>query len=122
MLKDAADNYLREQKGLGNYDVWKSDQSKLKRFYEFAADQVAFPEITVEYLRRYTLFLRTGRNLDKKGEHILSLSYVKFEPGFKISSLLPPQYSKVLFFYKALYGRRNFKAARYLLLNRFLIL
>ncbi|OCX51906.1 hypothetical protein BEL04_18055 [Mucilaginibacter sp. PPCGB 2223] len=72
LLKDVADNYLREQKDLGNYDVWKSDQSKLKRFYEFAGEGVTFPEITVEYLRRYTLFLRTGRNLNRKGHIPLS--------------------------------------------------
>ncbi|EHQ29836.1 site-specific integrase [Mucilaginibacter paludis] len=69
LFKDVADNYLQEQKGLGNYDVWKSDRSKLKRFYEFAGEDVTFPKITVEYLRRYTLFLRTGRNLNRKEGH-----------------------------------------------------
>ena len=72
LFKDVADNYLREQKGLGNYDVYKTDRSKLKRFYEFAGEQVTFPEITVEYLRRYTVFLRMGQNRNKKEQKPLS--------------------------------------------------
>lgn len=72
LFKDVADNYLQEQKGLGNYDVYKTDRSKLKRFYEFAGEQVTFPEITVDYLRRYTVFLRMGHNRNKKEQKPLS--------------------------------------------------
>lgn len=38
LFKDVAYNYLNEQRGLGNYDVWKSDKSCLKRFYKFVGD------------------------------------------------------------------------------------
>ncbi len=72
VFKDVADNYLREQKSLGNYDVCKTDASKLKRFYEFAGEEVTFPQITVDFLRRYTIFLRTGRNKNRKGHVPLS--------------------------------------------------
>jgi integrase len=72
LFKDVADNYLNEQRGLGNYDVWKSDKSRLKRFYEFAGDAATFPEITVEFLRRYILFLRMGYNRSKKEQKPLS--------------------------------------------------
>lgn len=72
LFKDVADNYLSEQKALGNYDVYKSDKSRLKRFYEFAGNEVTFPEITVELLRRYTLFLRMDRNRSKKEQKPLS--------------------------------------------------
>ncbi|MBE9585966.1 site-specific integrase [Mucilaginibacter sp. JRF] len=72
LFKDVADNYLSEQKCLGNYDVFKSDRSRLKRFYEFAGNEVTFPEITVEFLRRYTLFLRMSFNRSKKEQKPLS--------------------------------------------------
>lgn len=72
LFKDVADNYLQEQKSLGNYDVCKTDTSKINRFYEFAGEQVTFPQITVEFLRRYILFLRTGRNRNKQGHVPLS--------------------------------------------------
>ncbi|QHS55459.1 hypothetical protein GWR56_07870 [Mucilaginibacter sp. 14171R-50] len=62
LFKDVADNYLAEQRALGNYDVCKSDTSRLKRFYEFAGNGVTFSKITVKFLRRYTLFLRTGHS------------------------------------------------------------
>ncbi|OOQ57428.1 tyrosine-type recombinase/integrase [Mucilaginibacter pedocola] len=66
LFKEVADNYLAEQKSLGNFDVCKTDTSKLKRFYEFAGEKVTFPEITVEHLRRYTIFLRTGNKRNMK--------------------------------------------------------
>ncbi|MFD0750631.1 tyrosine-type recombinase/integrase [Mucilaginibacter calamicampi] len=72
LFKEVADNYLQEQKSLGNYDVCKTDTSKLKRFYEFAGEQITFPQITVDFLRRYTIFLRTGRNKNKEGHVPLS--------------------------------------------------
>jgi integrase/recombinase XerD len=72
LFKDVADNYLKEQKGLGNYDIYTTDKSRLKRFYEFAGNDVTFPEITVEFLRRFTLFLRMDRNRNKKEDKPLS--------------------------------------------------
>ncbi|MFD1258546.1 phage integrase SAM-like domain-containing protein [Mucilaginibacter terrae] len=72
LFKDVADKYLSEQKGLGNYDVYNTDKSRLKRFYEFAGEQVTFADITVEHLRRFTLFLRMGRNRNHKEHKPLS--------------------------------------------------
>ena len=72
LLKDVAENYLNEQKALGNYDIYNTDKSRLKRLYEFAGDGVTFPEITVEFLRRYTLFLRMDRNRNRKEKKPLS--------------------------------------------------
>lgn len=72
LFKDVADNYLSEQKALGNYDVYNTDKSRLKRFYEFANAQVTFADITVELLRRYTLFIRMDRNRSKKEQKPLS--------------------------------------------------
>jgi len=72
LFRDVADNYLSEQKRLGNYDIYNTDKSRLKRFYEFAGDRVTFPEITVEFLRRFTLFLRMDRNRNRKEEKPLS--------------------------------------------------
>jgi integrase/recombinase XerD len=72
LFKDVANTYLKEQKDLGNYDVYITDRSRLKRFYEFAGDQVTLPEITVELLRRFTLFLRMDRNRNKKEHKPLS--------------------------------------------------
>jgi len=71
-FKDVADNYLKEQRGLGNYDVFTADRSKLKRFYEFAGERVTFPEITVEFLRKFTLFMRMDRNRNRKEHKPLS--------------------------------------------------
>jgi integrase/recombinase XerD len=72
LFKDVADNHLLEQKALGNYDVYKTDKSRLKRFYEFAGENVTFPEITVDFLRRYTVFLKTERNRNRKEQKPLS--------------------------------------------------
>jgi integrase/recombinase XerD len=72
LFKDVADGYLKEQKGLGNYDVYNTDKSRLKRFYEFAGDEITFTDITVELLRRFTLFLRMDRNRSKKERKPLS--------------------------------------------------
>lgn len=56
---EIANQYLDEQFSLGNYDVHKTDKARLKRFYEFANDgKITFTDITVELLRRYTVFLR----------------------------------------------------------------
>ncbi|MEO7211172.1 site-specific integrase [Mucilaginibacter sp.] len=72
LFKDVADNHLREQQALGNYDVHKTDKSRLKRFYEYAGENVTFPEITVEFLRHYTVFLRTEHNRNRKEQKPLS--------------------------------------------------
>lgn len=72
LFKEVADNHLKEQHDLGNYDVCKTDKSRLKQFYEFAGDKVTFPQITVEFLRRYTIFLRTGHNRNRKDQKPLS--------------------------------------------------
>ncbi len=72
LFREVADNYLEEQRGLGNYDVYNSDKSRLKRFYEFAGNDIALANITVELLRRFTLFLRMDRNRSKKEHKPLS--------------------------------------------------
>lgn len=61
-FKQIADTYLGEQEKLGNYDAWKTDKARLKRFYEFANDgKITFPEITVDLLRRYQVFLKQAK-------------------------------------------------------------
>ncbi|OJW15343.1 site-specific integrase [Mucilaginibacter sp. 44-25] len=72
LFKDVADNHLREQFALGNYDVRKTDESRLKRFYAFAGEDVTFPQITVEFLRQYTVFLKTQTNNNTKEQKPLS--------------------------------------------------
>lgn len=62
LFKDVADNYLAEQKALGNYDVYKTDKARLKRFYEFSSEgKIPFSDITVEFLRRYIICLRQAK-------------------------------------------------------------
>ncbi len=66
-FKDIADQYLLEQTALGNLDICISDTSRLKRFYAFTNNKpVEFSEITVELLRRYTVYLHTCKNLNCK--------------------------------------------------------
>jgi integrase len=55
---DIAKEYLNEQLDCGNADVHSTDNSRLKRFYEFSkGGKVLFSDITDEYLRRYTVYL-----------------------------------------------------------------
>jgi len=69
LFKEVADQYLKEQKDCGNYDVFITDRSRLRRFYEFTNNRdITFHEITVEFLRRYTLYIRMSENLNCKGD------------------------------------------------------
>ncbi|PAW93183.1 hypothetical protein CKK33_06610 [Mucilaginibacter sp. MD40] len=72
LFKNVADNHLREQYALGNYDVHKTDKSRLNRFYEYAGHNVTFLEINVEFLRKYTVFLKTQHNRNRKDQQPLS--------------------------------------------------
>jgi len=61
-FQDIAQIRLNEMKLIGNYDALKSDTARLKRFYEFIKDEkIAFDEITVDLLRRYTVFLKVSK-------------------------------------------------------------
>jgi integrase len=72
-FKQIADQYLAEQKAIGNYDVFITDRSRLKRFYEFINNRdITFAEITVEFLRRYTLYIRMSQNQNCKAQKTIS--------------------------------------------------
>lgn len=72
-FKQVADQYLSEQKAIGNYDVFITDRSRLKRFYEFINHRdITFSEITVEFLRRYTLYIRMSQNQNCKAKKTIS--------------------------------------------------
>jgi integrase len=59
---EIANQYLKDQEALGNYDVHKTDKARLKRFYEFAKDgKVTFKEITVDFLQQYLVFLKKAK-------------------------------------------------------------
>ncbi|OOQ57338.1 site-specific integrase [Mucilaginibacter pedocola] len=59
---EVANQYLKEQEDLGNYDVQKTDRARLKRFYEFAKEgMVTFKEISVDFLQRYLIFLKKAK-------------------------------------------------------------
>ncbi len=67
LFQDIADQYISEQAALGNRDIVIADTSRLKRFYEFNKDKpIEFSMITVDLLRRYTLFLRSCKNRNCK--------------------------------------------------------
>ncbi len=66
---EIANQYLEDQLSCGNYDVHKTDKGRLKRFYEFANNgKIAFQDITVELLQRYTIFLRKAKKV-RYNEH-----------------------------------------------------
>lgn len=64
---EVADQYLKEQYLCGNYEVFKTDRGRLKRFYEFTNNgKISFPEITPDLLHKFGVYLkqskkRTGR-------------------------------------------------------------
>lgn len=61
-FQDIAQIRLDEMEAIGNYDAFKSDTARLKRFYEFIKNQkITFDEITVDLLRRYTVFLKVSK-------------------------------------------------------------
>lgn len=58
-FKDIANQFLEDQKALGNYDIFKSETSRLKRMYDFAkTDMLTFQDITPEFLHRFVIFLK----------------------------------------------------------------
>jgi hypothetical protein len=57
-----ANRYLEEQRLCGNYEVAKTDLSRLKRFYEFTnGGKLTFPEISVDLLHRYVVYLKQAK-------------------------------------------------------------
>ena len=59
---EIAYRYLEDQKLCGNYEVYKTDWGRLKRFYEFTnGGKITFPEITVDLLHRYLVLLRQAK-------------------------------------------------------------
>jgi len=68
-FEDIANQFLKEQIECGNVDVYTTETSRLKRFYEFSkGGKIPFHDIDVEYLRRYTVYLSkdTKRNGNNK--------------------------------------------------------
>lgn len=66
---DVANQYLTEQKLCGNYEVYKTDTGRLKRFYEFVNNpNLTFPGITVDLLHKFVVFLKQAKSRNvKKG-------------------------------------------------------
>lgn len=63
MFADIAGQYLQDALDSGDLDVYRSEKSRIKRFLEFSdGGQIPFSEITVEYLRRYVIFLKKDKN------------------------------------------------------------
>jgi len=61
-FNEIADRYLEDHRLCGNYDAYKTDTGRLKRFYEFAnGGKITFPEITVDFLRQFLVFLRAAK-------------------------------------------------------------
>ncbi|SCW86807.1 phage integrase SAM-like domain-containing protein [Mucilaginibacter sp. NFR10] len=61
-FKEFADQFLQDQKALGNYDTHRSEMIRIKKLYTFAGtDKITFKEITPEFLQRYIIFLRQCR-------------------------------------------------------------
>lgn len=59
---EIADRYLEEQRLCGNFEVYKSDWGRLKRFYEFTnGGKITFPEITADLLHRYLVHLKQAK-------------------------------------------------------------
>lgn len=58
-FKEVADQYLKDQKALGNYEVYKTEEGRFKRLYAFfKSDRITFKDITPEFLQRYLIFLK----------------------------------------------------------------
>ena len=61
---EIANRYLEDQRLCGNYEVYKTDKARLKRFYEFATGgKIAFNDITVDLLQRYIVFLKQAKKV-----------------------------------------------------------
>lgn len=66
---EIANQYLNEQLACGNYDVYNTDTSRIKRFYEFANQgKLSFPEITPDLLNKFVIYLKQAKKRNgKKG-------------------------------------------------------
>ena len=61
-FKEVADQFLEDQKALGNYECYLTQKGHLKRFYTFANNgNIRFKEITVELLQHYLTFLKQSK-------------------------------------------------------------
>lgn len=61
---EIANRYLEDQRLCGNYEVYKTDKARLKRFYEFAnGGKITFNDITVDLLQRYIVFLKQAKKV-----------------------------------------------------------
>lgn len=61
-FQDIAQRYLEEQRLCGNYDIYKSDTVRLKRFYEFIKNQkITFEDISVDLLQRFLIHMRLSK-------------------------------------------------------------
>jgi integrase len=59
---EVANQYLEEQRLCGNYEVYKTDAGRLKRFYDYAnGGKITFPEINVGFLHGFLIFLKQAK-------------------------------------------------------------
>ncbi len=75
-FQDFAKKYLEDQKTIGNYDIYKTEITRLKKFYAFLKDEkIAFEDISVDLIHRYIGFLRVSKKFQ----------YDKTKPGKPLS-------------------------------------
>ncbi len=61
-FQDVAQLRLDEHQLCGDYDAVKSENARLKRFYEFIKqEKITFEDITVDLLQRYSVFLKVSK-------------------------------------------------------------
>ena len=63
-FNDVAEQFLADQKTLGNYECYQTQKGHLKKFYAFAKnDNITFEEINVEFMQRYLIFLKQTKKV-----------------------------------------------------------
>ena len=72
-FKQVADEYLADHLACGDFDEFVSDRGRLKRFYIFTKDRdIEFSAITVDFLKRYKLYLESCYSFQSKKKKPLS--------------------------------------------------
>ncbi|MGY4538114.1 integrase [Mucilaginibacter sp. UYNi724] len=66
LFKTFAKSYLDEKRALGKYEVYHTDINYIKRLLKYAGnDNLTFPEITVDFLRGWIVFLKQIKRVYK---------------------------------------------------------
>lgn len=61
-FQDVVQQYLEDQRLCGNYEVYKTTITQLRKFYRFVDDEkITFEEISVDFLQRFIIHLRTSK-------------------------------------------------------------